>query len=79
MGAKGAVEIVFRGRTPDEQAKEVANYEKLFANPLTAARRGYIDDIIQPSETRRRLCQELDALYHKDLKNPAKKHGNLPL
>lgn len=57
MGAKGAVEIIFRGRKPDEQANEVASYEKLFANPLTAARRGYIDDVIEPKVTRHRLCQ----------------------
>ena len=61
------------------QAKEVTSYENLFANPLTAARRGYIDDVIAPEMTRQRLCKELDALYHKDQKNPPRKHGNLPL
>mmetsp|Transcript_50464 Transcript_50464/g.125727 ORF Transcript_50464/g.125727 Transcript_50464/m.125727 type:complete len:576 (-) Transcript_50464:126-1853(-) len=79
MGAKGAVEIIFRGRSPEEQAQEVAKYEQLFANPLTAARRGFIDDVIKPADTRLRLCQELDALYHKKLSNPPKKHGNIPL
>jgi len=79
MGAKGAVEIIFRGMPPPQQAEEVARYERLFANPLTAARRGFIDDIIAPRTTRARLCRELDALYNKELKNPAKKHGNIPL
>lgn len=66
MGAKGAVEIIFRGRSKEEQAKEVANYERLFANPLTAARRGFIDDVIQPKMTRTRLCQVLYRLSSKD-------------
>ena len=79
MGAKGAVEIIFRGSPPEQQAEEVKRYERLFANPLTAARRGFIDDVITPSGTRTRLCQELDALYNKRLSNPTKKHGNIPL
>jgi len=79
MGAKGAVEIIFRGMPAEQQEKEVARYERLFTNPLTAARRGFIDDIIEPRQTRHRLCQELDGLYHKTLKNPRRKHGNIPL
>jgi propionyl-CoA carboxylase beta chain len=77
MGAKGAVEIIFRGS--GDAAKNVAEYEYLFANPLTAARRGFVDDIIQPSTTRQRLCEELDVLADKQQHTPWKKHGNIPL
>lgn len=79
MGAKGAVNIIFRGLTKEQLKAEVENYSRLFANPLTAARRGFIDDVIEPHTTRTRLCQELDALQSKDLKNPWRKHGNIPL
>ena len=79
MGAAGAVNIIFRGLDAAQTDKEVENYARLFANPLTAARRGYIDDVIEPETTRTRLCQELDALLHKELSNPWKKHGNIPL
>jgi len=77
MGAKGAVEIIFRGS--GDSAKNVAEYEYLFANPLTAARRGFVDDIIQPSVTRQRLCEELEVLADKQQHTPWKKHGNIPL
>lgn len=77
MGAKGAVEIIFRG-SPDI-AKEEANYIDTFANPMKAAQRGFIDDIIEPSDTRRRICEDLELLESKTLKNPWKKHGNIPL
>ena len=77
MGAKGAVEIIFRG-SPDI-AKEEANYVDTFANPMKAAQRGFIDDIIEPSDTRRRICEDLELLKSKKLKNPWKKHGNIPL
>lgn len=77
MGAKGAVEIIFRGS--GDAAKNVADYEYLFANPLTAARRGFVDDIIQPSTTRQRLCEELEVLADKQQHTPWKKHGNIPL
>jgi propionyl-CoA carboxylase beta chain len=77
MGAKGAVSILYRGE------KDVAKYEKeyidLFGNPFPVAVRGFVDDIIEPRFTRRRLCQDLDLLRKKDLKNPNKKHGNIPL
>jgi len=58
MGAPGAVNIIFRGRSKEELEVEVENYSRLFANPLTAARRGFIDDVIEPPTTRTRLCQE---------------------
>mmetsp|Transcript_46039 Transcript_46039/g.104902 ORF Transcript_46039/g.104902 Transcript_46039/m.104902 type:complete len:562 (-) Transcript_46039:636-2321(-) len=79
MGAAGAVNIIFRGLDKEQTAKEVENYSRLFANPLTAARRGFIDDVIEPHLTRTRLCMELDALLNKKLENPWKKHGNIPL
>jgi len=77
MGAKGAVEILYRGDENIDQ--RVEDYEKAFSNPLPAARRGFVDDIIQPSETRRILCEDLELLKKKQLSNPWKKHGNVPL
>ena len=76
MGAKGAVEIIFRGK--DVEAN-TADYERKFANPMVAAQRGFVDDIIEPETTRLRICEDLDVLRTKTLKNPAKKHGNIPL
>ena len=76
MGAKGAVSIIFRG---SDVAAAEADYVKKFANPMPAAVRGFVDDIIEPSLTRLRLCDDLDLLAGKDLKNPWRKHGNIPL
>jgi propionyl-CoA carboxylase beta chain len=76
MGAKGAVEIIFRGKNVEE---ETANYQEKFANPYAAARRGFVDDVIQPSSTRARLCNDLEVLRTKSVSNPWKKHGNIPL
>jgi len=76
MGAKGAVEIIFRGRDVE---KETANYISKFANPLPSARRGFLDDVIIPSTSRLRLCQDLEILATKEKSNPKKKHGNIPL
>jgi propionyl-CoA carboxylase beta chain len=76
MGAKGAVSIIFRGG--DMAAKE-QEYVELFANPFPAAVRGYVDDIIEPRETRRRLCLDLETLSTKKQSNPWKKHDNMPL
>lgn len=67
MGAKGAVEIIFRGKNVDQ---ETDNYAEKFANPLSAACRGFIDDIIDPSTTRSRICDDLEILQSKKLKNP---------
>ncbi|KAI9207720.1 carboxyl transferase [Polychytrium aggregatum] len=77
MGAKGAVEIIFR-QVPDKTQAE-AEYVHKFANPLPAAQRGFVDDVINPSETRKRIIEDLRRLKSKDLKNPWKKHGNVPL
>ena len=85
MGPKGAVEIPYRkeiAEAPDPQAAmdaRVAEYTEKFANPYIAAARGYVDDVIDPRETRPRLIDALDALQGKRDRNPPKKHGNLPL
>jgi propionyl-CoA carboxylase beta chain len=85
MGPKGAVEIIFRKEIasaddPKEvEKKRIAEYREKFANPYIAAERGYIDDVIMPEETRRRLHVALDMLSTKRDKNPPKKHGNIPL
>ncbi|DAZ97935.1 TPA: hypothetical protein N0F65_006360, partial [Lagenidium giganteum] len=76
MGAKGAVEIIFRGQNVEENT---ADYERKFANPMVAAQRGFVDDIIEPTTTRLRICEDLDVLETKKLSNPWKKHGNIPL
>eukprot|EP01121_Diplochlamys_sp_Union-15-3_P008373 TRINITY_DN2221_c0_g1_i8.p1 TRINITY_DN2221_c0_g1~~TRINITY_DN2221_c0_g1_i8.p1 ORF type:complete len:344 (+),score=57.33 TRINITY_DN2221_c0_g1_i8:443-1474(+) len=77
MGAKGAVEIIFRG--VDNISEKEDEYNRLFATPLPAAQRGFIDDIIKPRETRRIICQDLEMLRTKEQSNPKKKHGNIPL
>jgi len=79
MGAKGAVEIIFRGLSPEDQAEKVKEYEDRFANPFVAAQRGYIDEVIMPHSTRRRIALGLRKLRNKKLENPWKKHENLPL
>jgi propionyl-CoA carboxylase beta chain len=81
MGAKGAVEIIFRADMgdPDAIAARTAEYQDRFANPFVAAQRGYIDDVIMPHSTRRRVAKALRALKHKKLENPWKKHDNIPL
>ena len=79
MGAKGAVEIIFRGRTPEEIAERTAEYEARFANPFVAASKGFIDEVIQPHSTRRRIALGLRKLKGKALENPWKKHDNIPL
>ena len=79
MGAKGAVEIIFRNRTTDEIAERTAEYEARFANPFVAASKGFIDEVIQPHSTRRRVALGLRKLRGKVLENPWKKHDNIPL
>jgi propionyl-CoA carboxylase beta chain len=78
MGAKGAVQILFR-KDKERHAEHEEKYIELFSNPFPAAVRGFIDDIIEPRTTRRRICQDLNLLESKKLKNPKKKHGNIPL
>lgn len=81
MGPKGAVEIIFREEAGDASAIEsrTEEYRGKFANPFVAARRGYIDDVVFPRDTRKRLCRSLAMLRGKRLENPWKKHGNIPL
>jgi propionyl-CoA carboxylase beta chain len=81
MGAKGAVEIIFREDKgdPAKLAAKEAEYKARFANPFVAGARGYIDDVIQPHETRKRICRSLAMLKDKKLENPWRKHGNIPL
>uniref|UniRef100_A0A8C7F4C7 Propionyl-CoA carboxylase beta chain, mitochondrial n=1 Tax=Oncorhynchus kisutch TaxID=8019 RepID=A0A8C7F4C7_ONCKI len=77
MGAKGAVQIIFRGKS--NQAEQEAEYVEKFANPFPAAVRGFVDDIIVPSTTRKRICRDLEVLASKKQTNPWKKHANIPL
>ena len=79
MGAKGAVEIIFRGLSAEEIAEKTKEYEERFANPFVAASRGYIDEVIYPHSTRKRVALGLRKLRNKRLENPWKKHDNLPL
>ena len=79
MGAKGAVEIIFRGKTADEIAERTKEYEARFANPFVAAAKGFIDEVIMPHSTRRRIALGLRKLRNKQLENPWKKHDNIPL
>ncbi len=81
MGPKGAVEIIFRGDIGDPAKIEARTeeYRERFANPFIAARRGFIDDVIMPHGTRRRVIQSLRWLKDKKLENPWKKHDNIPL
>ena len=81
MGAKGAVEIIFRSEldNPERIENLTQEYAKTFANPFSASKRGYIDDVIMPHDTRRRVARALTMLKNKRLDNPQKKHGNIPL
>jgi propionyl-CoA carboxylase beta chain len=80
MGAKGAVEIIFRADTdPVKIAERTKEYEERFLSPFVAAERGYIDEVIMPHSTRRRIARALSLLRHKELENPWKKHDNIPL
>jgi len=81
MGPKGAVEIIFREQKgdPEALAAREAEYKAKFANPFIAGARGYIDDVIQPHETRKRICRSLEMLRNKKLENPWRKHCNIPL
>jgi len=81
MGPKGAVEIIFRKDLDDEEkiAERTEEYRQKFANPFIAASRGYIDDVIAPHATRKRICRSLAMLRDKELDNPWRKHDNIPL
>ena len=81
MGAKGAAEIIYRAELSDPAkiAARIDEYKARFANPFVAAERGYIDEVILPHGTRRRLCRALNMLRTKKIQNPWKKHDNIPL
>ena len=81
MGPDGAARIIFResASDPDRLAEATAEYRDKFANPFVAASRGYLDDIIMPRNSRRRIARALDMLKDKELVNPPRKHDNLPL
>ncbi|MBL4543450.1 MAG: acyl-CoA carboxylase subunit beta [Rhodobacteraceae bacterium] len=81
MGAKGAVEILHRAdlNDPDKIAAHTKDFEDRFASPFIAAERGFIDEVIQPQSTRRRVCRAFASLRTKELASPWKKHDNIPL
>jgi propionyl-CoA carboxylase beta chain len=85
MGAKGASEIIFRKEIAEAENPELklsekeAEYAEKFANPFKAAQRGFIDEVIQPRETRRKLLKAFAMLETKNVSRPDRKHGNIPL
>ena len=81
MGAKGAVEILYRSELddPEKIAARTREYEDRFANPFVAAEKGFIDDVIMPHTTRKRVAAALATLRNKKVENPKKKHDNIPL
>ena len=81
MGAKGAVEILFRNEIKDKKkiVKRTEEYTEQFANPFIASKRGFIDDVIKPHSTRKRIAIALENLKNKELSSPSKKHDNIPL
>ena len=85
MGPEGAVNIVFRNEIdeaadPDARRAElIADYKERFANPYTAAERGYVDDVIEPRRTRPALVEALQTALTKRTDTPRRKHGNIPL
>ncbi|HEX8871880.1 MAG TPA: carboxyl transferase domain-containing protein, partial [Candidatus Acidoferrum sp.] len=87
MGPEGAVDIVYKrelAAAPEKQRatlrqEQVAEFRSRFANPFVAAERGYLDSVIEPAETRKRIISSLRALENKRDNNPRKKHGNIPL
>ncbi len=79
MGAKGAAEILYRGQDQETIEAHTKEYEARFANPFVAGERGYVDEVIYPHSTRRRVARALRLLRDKELDNPWKKHDNIPL
>jgi acetyl-CoA/propionyl-CoA carboxylase carboxyl transferase subunit len=85
MGPQGAVNVLYRDELADAADEEglreelIEEYRETFANPYTAAERGFVDDVIEPKDTRRRLIRDLDVLRSKRKENPSRKHGNIPL
>ena len=79
MGAKGATEILYKGSSPQDAAQREREYAQRFANPMRAAQRGFVDDVIEPPNTRARLCADLDVLQRKHRPNLPRKHTCIPL
>jgi propionyl-CoA carboxylase beta chain len=81
MGAKGAVEILYRRELDDAEkiAARTSDYEDRFANPFVAAERGFIDEVIMPQSTRRRVARAFASLRHKKVERPWRKHDTIPL
>ena len=79
MGAEGAVNIMYKDLTLEEKAQRIEEYRNKFSTPFFAASRGYIDEVIKPQTTRKRICDGLRFLINKDVKLPQKKHDNLPM
>ncbi|MBC6416961.1 MAG: hypothetical protein GDA47_04020, partial [Rhodospirillales bacterium] len=81
MGAKGASEILYRSELGDQEkiAARTKEYEERFANPFVAAERGFIDEVIRPHSTRRRVARAFAALRNKEVETPFRKHDNIPL
>ncbi len=79
MGPEGAVNIIYRDRPDDERAELIADYKEKFANPYSAAERGYVDDVIEPRRTRPVLIDALETSLTKAEPRPRRKHGNIPL
>jgi propionyl-CoA carboxylase beta chain len=85
MGAKGASEIIFKKEISEAQnpaaklLEKETEYAELFANPYTAAQRGFIDEVILPKDTRRKLIKAFSMLENKEVVLPKRKHGNIPL
>jgi propionyl-CoA carboxylase beta chain len=81
MGAKGATEILYRSELddPEKIAERTKQYEDRFANPFIAAQRGFVDEVIMPHSTRRRVARAFEMLKTKHVDQPARKHSNIPL
>eukprot|EP00758_Cryptobia_borreli_P017175 Tbor_TRINITY_DN6166_c4_g2::TRINITY_DN6166_c4_g2_i1::g.21503::m.21503/K01966/PCCB, pccB; propionyl-CoA carboxylase beta chain len=79
MGAAGACKLLYRRLTPEEVAVKTKEYEQEFCSPMSAARKGFVDCVIDPTYTRKLVCEDLERLASKELKNPWRKHGNIPL
>eukprot|EP01065_Artemidia_motanka_P045987 TRINITY_DN685_c3_g1_i1.p1 TRINITY_DN685_c3_g1~~TRINITY_DN685_c3_g1_i1.p1 ORF type:complete len:535 (+),score=193.93 TRINITY_DN685_c3_g1_i1:68-1672(+) len=79
MGAKGACEILFRGSDEATLKEKTDEYQAKFCTPAEAAKKGYVDAVISPRDTRKLICEDLERLKNKTLENPWKKHGNIPL
>jgi propionyl-CoA carboxylase beta chain len=79
MGPEGAVNIIYRDRPEDERPELIADYKEKFANPYSAAERGYVDDVIEPRRTRPVLVDALETSLTKAEPRPRRKHGNIPL